>query len=1400
MLLMIGDVMNIPKVVLFNTLSEILNDEKVKEDTKTDLTNLFNSEDNEEINRVILKNVYFFSARSLIKYVINEPEFIDACVDLVTNSDNSYLVKSFLYNLEDAGVSKAFFTNEKVFNSLTSNIRLLSVAVHANPEIFNMYDSEKANTLLSLIQSKEDFSLADFCSLPSNNKREMLKQDNIRQRLYQDFSRASYGTIDEEVESILWEEFKEEIAVSSLSQRFRVFDKLSEERKKEAIVTLNIEKDLDNIGSYDFEKIAPYIDQSILMDRVYNTDKKTVSDKYLKNLTSENQIKVLNDLIERKVNVLTSHIFGSLNIDVQERVFDLFVPKLSDYDIYELYKKTNNPKYLEQIKLKILNNEIISINDYLWEDGFVSICSEEERDQIASKLRIISYLSTPPRKMENYNPFFFKIYVDRFIEEVKSNGKNNPTIYFDDFIKYLSVDQQNELLPFLNLDDWLGKILKDEAIFNYILDLLKANPDYFKGKDFSKIEPYLIADENLIKRIDEIINYFDESQLSIFFSDSVLENDENLKAVFKGKALLNPSLVTTTFKLNCFSEEEKDLILNSMDLEALNSLIINASYEKLDLSYILFRRIDEIVDFINNNRNKGVSLAEKIFENSDVAYKKDFIAKINNLYVLNALFSMDTIEESFVDKEIILKRQLELYDADYYNLCLNEMGYINTKIDLSKFSEKDLDFFISTADMKMLVYVSTYYSNDKITAKIIKNMNSDISSLLSDEILPILNNFIFRLDLDKRNEIESILDSYLNQNEFYQSHVKDKAKDVNIKEKVNFLSLFYGKNVSLEKQQLFLNLLDKNPYLLSTLDSVLLSDDMMKMGFHFIDKTSKYVMLQNKLKTALRTNPNIAVFLTQVSSYLTEKEINDSTYDKKISMIIEYLSNSNNKLVDYDFKNIDPTNLSNVIEYILHNYTTVDINIRPNEKDNVVSNHIEDLYEFSIDNFTAERLKKCDEVFNSTNDIDVMKNMYFNKYMSMSLVDAINFYKSYVINYDKVRHLTNSDIPDKFISLITKIINIDDPVTLKELYATTDITYDIGDRFTIESIIQNAYYTSLTNDYQNKQNGTMVNKVYKDKNGSEVELPMTELLDNFGLFVHSTCAYGEMALLDDDYFVSWNNNPRTENHGICCSYITNSSYGTAAVENTGVMFGFTNINENSIATYSPYDLATRNDGYTITSYHTPFYTTLDSIPDFTRHTHNEFDLERRNYSMSQEHSCVQPDCIIIFEDMKEEIKANSIKAYEDFKKHGVELKLIYIDRLKIAENEASKLNQMLTEYSVSYDMKLLADIINLYESNICGCDFLTNMNPDELFMTDSVRKTLANTVNYITQVSDINLRNSLISEFIGVLEQEQYKFDLLDDFNKKRAHTFKLYDDELKKSVEYLRSLQGEQIEKGLVS
>jgi hypothetical protein len=228
-----------------------------------------------------------------------------------------------------------------------------------------------------------------------------------------------------------------------------------------------------------------------------------------------------------------------------------------------------------------------------------------------------------------------------------------------------------------------------------------------------------------------------------------------------------------------------------------------------------------------------------------------------------------------------------------------------------------------------------------------------------------------------------------------------------------------------------------------------------------------------------------------------------------------------------------------------------------------------------------------------------------------------------------------------------------------------------------------------------------------------------------------------MKLIDDDYYISWNNNPCTNNSGICTAYITNSNMSTAPISGQGVLFGFTKIKSNQIGLYAPYDLNSATTLFGLFNAHNEYYVSLDNLSSYTRHTHNETVLYRKIDNKN-----VQPDCVIIFEDMPERIKMNSLKAVEDFKQHGVDLEIIYIDRTRVISNEVVALAHDIKEYLYTYDLELLSNILNRYNTNMCSLVYMDNIDCDELFITNSMKQLLNDKIEHIIEIDDANLKSS----------------------------------------------------------
>ena len=152
---------------------------------------------------------------------------------------------------------------------------------------------------------------------------------------------------------------------------------------------------------------------------------------------------------------------------------------------------------------------------------------------------------------------------------------------------------------------------------------------------------------------------------------------------------------------------------------------------------------------------------------------------------------------------------------------------------------------------------------------------------------------------------------------------------------------------------------------------------------------------------------------------------------------------------------------------------------------------------------------------------------------------------------------------------------------------------------------------------------------------------------------------------------------------------------------------------------------------------------------------------------------------------------NSLKAYQDFKKHGINLDIYYIDRKKLAINSSKILNNMMKEYLINFDLDLLGKIINIYECNICSSTFLGNSRSESIHLYDENElfhtKELTDILNYTIDMLDTSHDLELLEQFIQVMEIEQFKFDLIYDFNKRRSNKFNLYTEDMKRRINKLK-------------
>lgn len=1382
-------------VEIINGIKDLINaNDSLDDESKKFYLGQLDSGDNTNVLNSVERFIISISNSPVIKKIWSNHNIIDIIFICVHDKEDEYSVKKSLVfqNLGSQIDLNEFFSNDYVIEKIRKE------GITDFNKIFNgfldFFPEPLKSEFVEQHINEAGKSLRELSRLPESYfKRELSKQETFN-AIFEELKKDVYCfEINETNERIIWNTYKEKISEMSLSYKLRFFQKVeNKELKQEIFSYLSLNNEIENVDDYTARILVKYISQEDIYNLFLKCTKESEYDKYLGSMDSEHQLKALKFLISKKINVFKPVVFSALNTNVKERLIELNPGFASIEQLYELYKDTKDVKFMQQIKEKLMEEDQILVSQVLFEDDFIRFCSPQELDVFISKINGLKFLNFPEDNLINYNDAFLKKYIEQIVNFCQNNPNELIIVHFDKYKKYFTNAQQDIIINNIKLDNWLSEVLNNSEIFNFFVSLLKKKPEILNKFDLKGISLSISIKDELVNRIDELLIYFSEDNLELFYSDEVLAANEKLRNKFLESAKNNPNLINSKQKFRLFSIEERRKLIMTLPVKLILSLL-NDNNPEFDYIAIVSKRLKDIIDYFNDQNLYHINnLISDVYIRLTSEEQEYFVNHLTNLNVLDALFKFLSHEEKQVEKEFVLSHIISTNRANMMKYIYNKsQDYFRTnsnRLDIKEYRNEDLQMLIDKADITMLMYILTYYNSDAIIKRIVELTRENYKNLLNPEILSILTNSLAKFPDQLKREMEQRYEQIVNENELYLSVVKPKAKNLSLLENLKFMYLFENNQLIGFKLEMFKKLLNKNPFVLTTLNPILFEDNIALMDEHFIDKTSKYEILQLQLEMIVKSNIGLSSFLKKASDYLLENEHYEAVYDKKISMLITYLANDKSKLKDYDFTQLD--NLEDLINYILHDYTnTESVYIYGKPDEYFDYKRIEETNNFAIYDFTNQRISKCDELFYASKDLNEMKNMYFNKFLSISLYDAVKFKKKYMVHYDKVKEYSTSDAPLTFLEIIDTVISIDDPRLMKEIYEKSTKRYSLGDYLTIESIIQDSYTSEIAKSYIGRQKGNLVSKTYKDKEGNDVNIELTELFNDFGILVHSTCAYGEMPLLDNDYFISWNNNPNTTNHGICCSYITNSSYGTASVKGNGVMFGFLNINSHSIATYSPYDLATVNNGYNITSQYVPHYVTLEDMPNFTRHTHNEVDLERRNDTLENRFNCIQPDCIIILEEMSDEIKANSLKAYEDFKKHGVDLKLFYFDRTKNSLNEAEKIKTMMMEYYGTYDFNKLAELINIYESNLCSCTFIDGIDKDETFMTLSMEKLLADTISFIASTPIQTDRIKLAQSLEEVLDREQYKFNLLNDRNKKRARKFELYTPVIR---EQIRMLKGE--------
>lgn len=910
----------------------------------------------------------------------------------------------------------------------------------------------------------------------------------------------------------------------------------------------------------------------------------------------------------------------------------------------------------------------------------------------------------------------------------------------------------------LSKQDILLLSLNYKKFSDKLKEVLNEDPDFFNGVKITSIDKYKLKEEyisdELIRNNKYLLKYLDYSQLIVFAKNKYLDGNSELLGIIKKNIISNPNYMQPNI-VHYFNDEELAYIFNNMDVICLMKNLFYYKKEYSDLKKIISNRMEEIRNFINDidDYSKDLSIYEKIsLENNcnfivnllDGTDLDKFINSVTNFdHVVKYLYRINYKNVELINK--FEKRVLELinsYDVDFsrsmYYLPFNDERKIEF---LNKINDdKIFDYLLCIIRVDDKKSVNSRFISDYLFKKI--QSNKDLLSI--PEIYSLFDELYLYLDDQDKNTLNNIIDDEFNKCE---NAFDDKYFET-VSGKCCFIGLSKSRLLNDDTIYILNQLLKNNKHLFSSLDYRILDNDILKLGGYFIEKLSRYPELCSKI-VRLKDNDNkrFDIFLDLIKNM--DSNMSSSVLDTKFVIMLNYLIKN-----EVDVK--ENNSLSDLENYILNSYynrTIRNIGINGfNEKiDEYVSNGI-----------------------NDSMDIDVVKNLTFIKYFGVDKNVINTFMFSYLSEFDSIKeYCKNKDVLEYIKNLIT-INDIDSVDVLKKINISK---YSINDFLMVRDELKELYVDSIKDDIANYNEGHIVKK-----NICGMDVDCTDLTYNYGLFIHSTNAYGKMPLLNDNYYDSWNYSSNTRNHGICTCFISNTSYGIPDVKDNGVIFGFLDVNNGDIPLMGPYDLVTKNSGYTIQSIHKPRFSRLQSISDNTRHTHNETSLERRILNENGFTEIRQPNCVVIFEDLPDEIKQNSLKAYEDFKNSGHPIKIIYINRELNMKNQLDLLDNEMDEYLKSYDLDLLKEIINRHNSNRSST-FRANVDVDKSFRLNQVFELLNRTLDYIEKNND----NDYLMKFADILESEDYKYNMLNDIlHPERQMIFNAYNKEIRSRINEL--------------
>ena len=584
----------------------------------------------------------------------------------------------------------------------------------------------------------------------------------------------------------------------------------------------------------------------------------------------------------------------------------------------------------------------------------------------------------------------------------------------------------------------------------------------------------------------------------------------------------------------------------------------------------------------------------------------------------------------------------------------------------------------------------------------------------------------------------------------------------------NFLT-YYEKGIfNDDKIELLEQMIAENPKALNHVNFAIFEDNIFyTLGKENIKEISKYPNISSQIITIGKLNPNLFNFIA--------KEINkEGTFASKSNMlgnIIEYSFN-------YIYK-IPPRQLSSQEEETLENVSILKAKSLNDEA--VIDLPFSEDYEKRIKQAYEEELElvkniKNDEeleygyrgkyftIHEKTTKLEIIKNIYFNKYFSMSINEANKLIEMYE---EALKGNVGNDKEQSLLLSIKKVLDADDIESLKEIEKTSarsieEYKRDLEEKYALTYVEE----LGKTQDKFKDLKERVINI-----NGENVTT--YEMDGKFDFLVHSTdTSFLFYKTLDeeDNFKTIWMSQKEKIRHILSMSYINQDFLGKAPVGDAGVLYGFTNMPKDNIRLMGNTDI----NSYTVSlGYDAKYkkYLTASTMPYYSRKVYNEIGVEKEG---------IIPSCVIISEDFDEAVLKNSYKAAKDWN-----IPIIFIDKEKLKDRQIENLETLREEFLKTGNVEKLKQLLSTYETNVAG--WLLNRKKDyedESFskgiQNEKFRKDFDNEYDKILETLDVYLEKEIVpkdlARIIEIVLEENDLYTSMQEVAKPLSETEMMHD------------------------